>query len=337
MNSKQTQRRLQTLLSQLILSKPLQLTTTLASSVLNNNNDKRNNVINNDSSNDDKNHQEESSDKSEIPESKKEEFKLDVNQIIEDLENERLSPSQALDIAHDIIETENQYEQGRQFIFSILPYLRDPVNINVNNNMMEEGISEQDNDDTRRAYRLVGLSYHKNHQFQQALPWFKKAAHNSPSILDWFNLCSTAAQISDHHLPNNNKDEQHLSSIHLKLALHAFQQLEELHKASEFKLKPSFWIQLYYFIISLMNGKHYHQAFELLNRLKLAYKRARFTDPSYLEEIGLMSFDSFLSLTLLLFKRVNRLEQGLEFLNQMKQNVDEAGKKTIDQIIQEYQ
>lgn len=61
----------------------------------------------------------------------------------------------------------------------------------------------------------------------------------------------------------------------------AFQKVEELHKASNFQLKPSFWIQLYWFLISLINGQHYALAFQLLDRLKNAYQRVRFMDKEF--------------------------------------------------------
>jgi hypothetical protein len=94
-------------------------------------------------------------------------------------------------------------------------------------------------------------------------------------------------------------------------------------------LKPSFWNHLYWFVIALMNGKKYALAFTLLNRLKLAYKRARFTDLDYLSEIGLPAFEDFLSICITLFQRVDRLNQAREFLLQMREHVDEAGKVCI--------
>nr|CAG4713960.1 unnamed protein product [Naegleria fowleri] len=248
------------------------------------------------------------SDKKNSSESKPEEgskLKIDHKQIIQDLESDILKPDQALDIAHRLIDN-SQFEEARQFIFNILAFIPS---------------SAEENDASRRAYRLVALSYYNNNELKEALPWFRKAALNSNSVQDWFNLANTSAQIQD--------DDSNL----LRLAMYAFSQIENLHKESNFQLKPSFWIQLHFFIISLMNGKHYNEAFSELNRLRLAYKRARFTDPSYLQEIGLPSFDSFIKLCLTLFRRVDRLNQGFEFLKQLE--VDEAGKQTIERIINE--
>jgi tetratricopeptide (TPR) repeat protein len=221
-------------------------------------------------------------------------------QLIQELETGKLSTDEAFDRAMDLIE-DADYEKARNLIFVTLPYC--------------------DNEDAiRRAYRIIGLSYYKNFDFTHALPWFRRASRDSDSTQDWFNLASTAAQMTGQD----------------KLAMHAFEQLETLHKKSSFQLKPSFWNHLYWYVIALVNGKNYALAFTLLNRLKSAYKRARFTDQDYLSEIGLPSFEDFLSICLTLFQRVDRLNQFKDFLQQMREHVDEAGKKTIDQVMQNF-
>ena len=82
-----------------------------------------------------------------------------------------------------------------------------------------------------------------------------------------------------------------------------------------------------------MNGEKYSMALQQLNRLKLAYKRVRFTDPEYLKEVGLPPFEDFLSLSVTLFQRVNRSHQAIEFLKQMQESVDNAGKQLIQKML----
>jgi tetratricopeptide (TPR) repeat protein len=224
--------------------------------------------------------------KSKQPESKPTPPTINVS----DIESGKISTDQLFDQAMDLIDS-TQYDHARQIIFTALPYC--------------------DNDDSvRRAYRIIGLSYYKPFDFNNALPWFRKAAHDSTNAQDLFNFASTAAQI-----PGQDK-----------LSQFAFEQLETLHRSKSFQLKPSFWNHLYWFVIALVNGQKYTQAFTLLGRLKLAYKRARFTDVEYLTEIGLPPFEDFISLCITLFKRVDRMEQLVEFFNQMKEHVDEAGR-----------
>ncbi|KAG2385560.1 hypothetical protein C9374_003375 [Naegleria lovaniensis] len=325
-NTPTAKRRLDSLMRHLFLSKPLQNSITMMSSMNNSNNNtdanlgsqrfsssehvRKADTTPKDQNNNNNVHgasQNSFNTDNNSSEIKTEEklIKIDQKQIIQDLEGDKLKPDQALDLAHRLIDN-SQFEEARQFIFNILAFIPSSL---------------EENDVSRRAYRLVALSYYNNNELKEALPWFRKAALNSNSVQDWFNLANTSAQVQD--------DDSNL----LRLAMYAFSQIENLHKESNFQLQPSFWIQLYYFIISLMNGKHHTEAFTLLNRLRLAYKRARFTDPSYLQEIGLPSFDSFIKLCLTLFRRVDRLNQGFDFLKQM--DVDEAGKQTIERIISE--
>jgi len=329
LNDPRTRRRLDSLMKQVFLSKPLQYTTMLSSELISKESSSPatdENTENHHTSNPDSavinNHQG----------TTENDFKIDTKRVINDLENDRISPDQALDMANNLIEN-GKFESARQFIFSILPYLSTTEGM-IQGEELEAPQQQTDgvdntNSTTSRAYRLIGLSFYRNNEMRESLPWFRKAALNSNSLNDWFNLANTSAQIVS---ANNQPD-----SSFLRLATHAFSNIEKLHQINNFELKPSFWNQLYYFIIALMNGGHFNEAFDQLNRLKLAYKRARFTDKTYLQEIGLPSFDSFISLSLALFKRVGRLTQGIEFLEQLTQNVDDSGKLTIEKIIKEAQ
>lgn len=138
-----------------------------------------------------------------------------------------------------------EYNRVREEIFNLFPFLDDQKEVT-------------------RAFRLVGLSFYKNNEFLKSVPWFRKAAKQSQSTSDWFNLASSAAQAGQ-----------------TQLALEAFHTLEELHKASGFRVKPSFWVHLYWFIISLINGEEYSIGLKMLERLKMAYQRARFMDKRY--------------------------------------------------------
>ena len=89
-----------------------------------------------------------------------------------------------------------------------------------------------------------------NEEFSESIPWFQKSATSSTSPSDWFNLASAAAQAKD-----------------IELAMEAFETLEELHKESNFKAEPSFWIHLYWFILCLINTKEYLLSIHLMKRL----------------------------------------------------------------------
>lgn len=259
--------------------------------------------------------------------------------MIQHIENGLIQPSSGLDIAFQLIKR-HDYEKARYYIFYLLPYLNESDthgehSPETSNNLKQKDqsyniTSLSNSNEMRRAFRLVGLSFYNNQQFEEALTWFKKAAEQSNSNQDWFNLASTASQIDTTRYKQEQRDYP------IQLAKYAFHQLELLHEASQFQLRPSFWQQCYYYIISLINGKHFNEALNQLNRMKQAYKRARFTDTSYLGEVGLPPFDNFLSLTFYLFKKLDRLNQGIEFLRQIKDYVDEAGKKTIDEVLRQY-
>jgi tetratricopeptide (TPR) repeat protein len=238
------------------------------------------------------------------------------------LENGKISAAQLLDKANQTIHDPNNkdFERVRNFIFQLLPYLKEMDESNQQLSPDAHYDEQLESDSIRRAYRLIGLSYYKSNQFDRALPWFRKAARRSRSINDWFNLCTTAAQANQ-----------------LELAMHAFEQLEVLHKAARFQLVPSFWNQLYWFTVSLLNGEHYSAALEQLNRLKLAYKRARFTDVEYLKEVGLPSFEDFLSLVVTIFQRLDMNHKAIQFLRQMQDAVDNSGKNVIQQMLQKLQ
>ncbi|KAL0484424.1 treS [Acrasis kona] len=277
-----TQRRLNVLMRQHLLSKPLLLankaTTSLEQSI--NQGSKTSNK------------------EGIITDSNNNKDELGVQQAISELESGKINVDQALDRAMDFVEG-GSYNTARKVVFSTTPYCENDLQ-------------------TTRGYRIIGLSYYKHQDFKNALPWFKKASQASTSIQDWFNLASAAAQMEGQEY----------------LAAQAFEQLEKLHTNASFQSKPSFWNHLYWYVISLMNGEKYAMAFTQLNRLKLAYKRARFTDAEYLAEIGLPSFEDFLTTSLLLFKRINKMHQAEEFLRVMIEHVDDTGKKVIHKLIE---
>jgi hypothetical protein len=63
--------------------------------------------------------------------------------------------------------------------------------------------------------------------------------------------------------------------------------------------------------------------------LNLAFEKARFTDKKYLNEIGLPSFEEFLSI---LFVLKSKLEGGNldEIFESLNENIDESGRNMIE-------
>jgi len=324
------QRRLSNLLRQYILSKSFDSLASFASSTLNDHrnssNAENNNGSNNKASNTLKTNESQKGEHNDTENERNQKVTNGLEQEFYEtfvqLENGKISAAQLLDKANQMIHDPNNkdFERVRNFIFQSLPYLKEMDESNQQLSPDAHYDEQLESDNIRRAYRLIGLSYYKSNQFDRALPWFRKAARRSRSINDWFNLCTTAAQANQ-----------------LELAMHAFEQLEVLHKAARFQLVPSFWNQLYWFTVSLLNGEHYSAALEQLNRLKLAYKRARFTDVEYLKEVGLPSFEDFLSLVVTIFQRLDMNHKAIQFLRQMQDAVDNSGKNVIQQMLQKLQ
>eukprot|EP01080_Neovahlkampfia_damariscottae_P001703 gene1703-472_t len=207
-----------------------------------------------------------------------------------------INPEEVFEKILHMIE-EKDFSNARKEIFNTLPYF-------------------QEGEEMIRAYRLVGLTYYRNEEYLESLPWFKKSASSSTEPSDWFNLASAAAQAK-----------------HVELAMEAFETLEELHKQSKFEAQPSFWIHLYWFILALINTKEYLISVHLMKRLSNAYEKARFTDKKYLNEIGLPSFEEFLAILFSLKSNVttkeeiDEIEETLKFLNE---NIDESGRNMIE-------
>lgn len=218
-----------------------------------------------------------------------------------------------LDSIHEQIQQSKQYEQARQGIFQLLPFLP---------NDLQEAQSQM-----RRAYRLMALSYYKADLFEPALPWFYKAAQGSQQPQDWFNVASCAAQVPQHVA---NK---------LSMAISSMSYVEQLYKTQlqpneqQQQALPSFWMQYYWFTLALMNGKHDQEASKCLARLARAYRRARFTDAEFLQEIGLPELDQFVQCVCNLYKRNLHMTQLVNMLEQMQHELDDHGKQFIQKAL----
>jgi tetratricopeptide (TPR) repeat protein len=307
------ERRIASILRQYVLSKPFQHVTSVASTMLHQSEEQQQHTNEEQQQQQEQTRTNSQQQQQHTSQQSQTNYDDEFIELFTQLETGKISVNQALDEMNEMLNVEEpDYNKVRYFAFQLFPYLQDD-----DSNTMDDDSNNSEQQHMRRAYRLIGLSYYKENEYERALAWFRKSARKSQSISDWFNLCTTAAQANQ-----------------VELALHAFEQLEVLHKASKFTLRPSFWTQMYWFIVSLLNGQKYTLALEQLNRLKLAYKRARFTDTEYLKEIGLPAFEDFLSLSVTLFQRVNRSSQAIQFLKQMQENVDNSGRDIIQKMLE---
>lgn len=199
-------------------------------------------------------------------------FKRDVNKDMEQV---------------TVLLKEKKFSEARNILYDMIPYFNE--------------------EEEKKAYRLIGLSYYKNEEFSKSVPWFEKICKNSNNPGDWFNLASSQAQ-----------------SKLIKEAEESFLKVEEGHKQTGFQTKPSFYYHLYWFVIALINVGEYDKIDPYYHRLYLAYERVRFTEPNYLESIGLPKFEDFLQITIMISNEKNQWKEKL-----LKIDFDEHGKKCL--------
>lgn len=186
-------------------------------------------------------------------------------------------------------------------------------------------LSRLQGEDLRDAQRLMGLCCYLQQQYSVATFWFKKACQGSEQSSDWLNLALAATLHGD-----------------LELGAQAFEQARLCQQVARFRQVPGFYLQAFWYATALCdasplypNQNVYPRVELLLNELAAVYKRLRCTDTAFVYSHELPFLVSFLELVVRCFRAQEKYAQGIAWLQELGDALDEEGKRQVSKAMAE--
>jgi tetratricopeptide (TPR) repeat protein len=162
---------------------------------------------------------------------------------------------------------------------------------------------------------LLALSYFRKDNFVQALPLFEGLAlSKNDDVLSWFNVMTSA-----------------ILSSNIQKGKDAFNRVLELKKTSDGgPEEPSSSDTRYYYAYAMKNVGLFDEALEQLDELKKIYMKLVITDDNFLFLRGVPFISRTLTLAKEVFDSLGLNFPQSEWLEELRRNVDDDGKETID-------
>lgn len=170
--------------------------------------------------------------------------------------------------------------------------------------------------DLQDAHRLLGLCYHFQGQYGQAVHWLQKAVQGSEDSKDWLNLALAATMNGD-----------------LELGEQAFEQVRLCQEVSRFRQEPGLFLQVYWYASALADGQRWTRVRPLLDELVGAYKRLYSTEPAYVYSRGMPFLYSVLELATRYFRELGQHAQGVAWLQGLASGLDENGQHQVSKAM----
>jgi hypothetical protein len=160
-----------------------------------------------------------------------------------------------------------------------------------------------------KIYRLIGFSYIKDGEWNKAIPWFSRVTKDTVVASDLFHLAICQ-----------------IHSGEFQEGIETFAQMEMVHNDHPSQ-ETSFYVHLFWFMMSLINGGKIDLAVPYVKRLIGAYERARFTDVKFLNDVGLPDFEEFIRSVAVIGRKFPDIIQELK-----KISLDERGNALINTL-----
>ncbi len=172
----------------------------------------------------------------------------------------------------------------------------------------------------REAYKLMGLACFRQRKYREASVWFREACQGSDDSGDWFNLAVSATMQGE-----------------IEQGAQAFEQVRLCQEAARYRQEPGFYTQLYWYVSALCDRGEYERLQPLLNELTSVYPRLHCTETTFLYIRRLPFLSTLLSLVTRCFREQEKREEGIAWLQEFGQSLDEQGQRKVQEAIRELQ
>jgi len=180
-------------------------------------------------------------------------------------------------------------------------------------------------DDLLDAQRLLGLCLYRKGDYSQASAWFRKNCAGRQESHDWFLLALAYTRQGDS-----------------EAGAEAFEQARLCQQISRFCQFPGYYQQLFSYAWVLCEAARDGKAPQLcarvqalLDQLALAYRRLHRTEPAFLQHHAIPFLASTLDLATRYFRTANRYAEGVVWLQNLGEALDESGQRQVSKAMEE--
>lgn len=170
----------------------------------------------------------------------------------------------------------------------------------------------------QEAYRLIGLAYFRQDDFQRAREHFRTLVQTSEAVTDWFNFVITSALTHD-----------------LTTSKQALEKAFRLYESASDKTAMSIPWMRYYYACALRDGGHWPEALEQVEALRAVYEQLHITDDTFLAIRGIPFLKMTLELAMRVFWELGKDFDYVGWLKSFAEHLDEDGKALIAQWLNE--
>ncbi len=174
-------------------------------------------------------------------------------------------------------------------------------------------INDENVDIASEAKLRSALSYFRKGEYKDSMLLFEDLALLKNDVLSWYNVTQSA-----------------ILSNEIQKGKDAFNKALELQRLSEFNQYPRVPKMRYDYAGALCIVGLFNEAVEQLNELKKIYMKLEITDDNFLFLRGVPFFSHTLDLANKVFTGLGMISSLSDWLEELKQHVDDNGKRMID-------